>query len=315
MNHEPKVSVIMPSYNKEKYIGSAIESVLGQSYENYELLIIDDHSSDGSIDIVRQFHDSRIRLFQNQVNIGMAANRNKGIGLARGEYIALLDADDLSPAYRLLHEVEFLDQNANADVVYGGCQEIDENGVNGGLYISAYHNPAYIRALLVIKDIIPNGSCMYRKAFIDRRNIRYRENFCGMDDYMFWVECSVQGNIVGIPETLLYWRNFSDNTTNGILEDSEKARLRKEKYNQIHNSALKWNGFCLEERELQVFNRVFAEKKYCIANEEELKDFYHMIKKLLMQAESMDHVYEWQCMFKRQFGMALENSYLWMREK
>ena len=309
--NKPKVSIIMPSYNKEKFIGFTIESILRQSFEDFELIVIDDCSADGSVSVVKAFHDSRIWLYQNEKNVGIPANRNRGIDLARGDYIALMDADDLCPEYRLEHEVEFLNKNSDVDVVYGGCQEIDENGNNGRLYISAFHNPAYIRALLVVRDIIPNSSGMYRKQFVEKNNIRYREGFYGMDDYLFWVECSVKGNIAGIPETMLYWRNFPGNTTNEIVLNPDKERVRAERYAEIHNKALEWNGFRLTETELQVFNRIFAENNYYIENESELEIFYWIIKKMLLQAESMDHSYEWKFMLKRQFGIALENSYLW----
>lgn len=307
----PKVSVIMPSYNKAEYIGEAINSILNQTWEDFELIVIDDCSTDRSADVVKGIKDFRIKFLQNSENIGIAANRNKGLELAQGEYIALLDADDISPDYRLKDEVEYLDQHPGIAAVYGGCQEIGSNGEFKGLYVSTLHNPDFIRARLLIRDIIPNGSCMYRKSFVIDHNIAYEDGYYGMDDYLFWVRCSVKGKIVGIPETLLYWRNFEDNTTNRLLDNQR----RKEKYNEIHRIALELNGFVLRDSELELYNKVLSEQPYVIPNEAELQSFFSIVNKLISQAKEKSGGREWELMFKRQFGLSLEKSYVWEKDK
>lgn len=303
----PKVSVIMPSYNKAEYIADSINSILNQTWKDFELIIIDDCSSDNSAEVIRAVRDPRIRFYQNSENIGIAANRNKGLELARGEYIALLDADDLSPDYRLKDEVEYLDCHPEITAVYGGCQEIDEHGIPQGLYVSTFHNPDFIRANLLIRDIIPNGSCMYRKSFVLEHHIFYEDDYYGMDDYLFWVRCSVKGKIAGIPETLLYWRNFEHNTTNRLFDD----RRRIEKYNEIHKKALELNGFVLSSQDLALYNRVLSEKPYSISEERELKAFFSIICNLIEQSRRKSGSREWELMFKRQFGLSLEKSYVW----
>ena len=92
----PKVSVIMPVYNAEKYIGEAIESILDQTYTDFEFIIIDDGSSDGTVAAVKGYDDRRIRFYQNEHNMGVAATLNRGLDLATGEYIARMDSDDMS---------------------------------------------------------------------------------------------------------------------------------------------------------------------------------------------------------------------------
>ena len=307
----PKVSVIMPSYNKAEYIVESIHSILSQTWKDFELIILDDCSTDNSVEVIRTIKDSRIRFYENSENIGIAANRNKGLELAQGEYIALLDADDLSPDYRLKDEVEYLDQHPEIVAVYGGSQEIDENGEAQGLYVSTLHNPDFIRAKLLIRDVIPNGSCMYRKAFVMDNNIYYEDEYYGMDDYLFWVRCSVKGNIVGIPETLLYWRNFDHNTTNQLFDDQR----RMDKYDEIHRIALELNGFILSDSELTLYNRVLSEKPYKIPNEAELQSFFSVINNLINQSKEKRGSKEWELMFKRQFGLSLEKSYVWEKGK
>lgn len=231
-----KVSVIMPSYNKALYIGRSIDSVLNQTYTDWELVIVDDASTDNSMEVIAGYEDSRIKVLCNEKNMGIAAARNKAVSLAEGEYIAVLDADDISPDYRFAYEVDFLEKRKDISVVYGGCQEIDANDNYGKLYISAFHNPNFVKANLLVRDVIPNGSAMYRKQFVKKYNIRYRENLMGMDDYLFWIECAACGRIAGVPKTMLYWRNLSDNATacsikgdNGMKREKNTARYMRKR--------------------------------------------------------------------------------------
>lgn len=125
----PLVSVVMPSYNSEKYIPEAIHSVIAQTYENWELLIIDDGSTDSTANIVKQFSDidSRITLYSNSKNMGVALTRNKGMDLAKGSWIALLDSDDVWHKDKLEKQLE-LAKKAGADIVYCSYCLIDKYG-------------------------------------------------------------------------------------------------------------------------------------------------------------------------------------------
>lgn len=307
----PKVSVIMPSYNKGEYIGKAIESILNQTFREWELIIIDDCSLDNSIEVIRSYQDERIRFYENPSNLGIAGNRNKGLELAKGEYIALLDADDVSLPNRFEVEAAFLDTHPEIDVVFGGFQEIDEQGIIKETYFSPLKNPKYIKANLMVLDVIPNGSCMYRKEFINRYGIRYRDGYLGMDDYLFWVECSLHGNISGMPDLFLYWRNTSGNGTNTYKYSPTYRQAREEKYSEILKFALKGNGFLLSDAESKLYCKLLSEYKYKIVEEEEIREWYSLLQKLCRQAEDKENAWEIKKVFKKQFGMSLENSYLW----
>lgn len=307
----PKVSVIMPSYNKEPYIAKSIESILNQTYRDFELIIIDDVSTDNSVEVIKRFSDERIVFMQNETNLGIAENRNVALNIAKGEYIALLDADDISTEFRLEKEVEYLDIHPDIDVVFGGFLEIDENDVVKETYFAPLKNPDFIKARLMVQDVIPNGSCMYRKAFIDKHNIRYRDGYLGMDDYLFWVECSLHGRITGLPDLFMYWRNTQNNGTNTYKYAEEHRKRREEKYAEILKVALDGNGFVLTNEEYELYFKILSEYKYKIENRKEIEDFYALLKKLCKQAESMSNAKEIQKMYKKQFGLSLENSYLW----
>ncbi len=107
----PKVTVLMPVYNAEKYLKTAIESILKQTFSDFELLIINDGSTDGSEEIIRSFNDKRIRLFNNEQNLGIIKTLNKGLNLAKGEYIIRMDADDISLPDRLELQVKYMEEN------------------------------------------------------------------------------------------------------------------------------------------------------------------------------------------------------------
>ena len=111
-----KVSILMPMYNSEKYIKESINSILNQEYKNFELIIVDDGSIDSSIEIVKEYNDSRIKLYENIENKGLPYTRNKLLSLATGEYIALFDSDDIALKNRIKAQVEFLEKNKNIDI-------------------------------------------------------------------------------------------------------------------------------------------------------------------------------------------------------
>src|SRR5580698_9685158 len=109
--NNPKVTVLMPVYNGEKYIKEALESILQQTFIDFEFLIINDGSTDNSVSIIKSFNDNRIRLIHNEKNSGLVYSLNKGIGLSNGEYIARMDCDDVSIPERLEKQVGFLNSN------------------------------------------------------------------------------------------------------------------------------------------------------------------------------------------------------------
>lgn len=125
------VSIIMPSYNSEKYLPQTIESVLAQSYKNFELLIVDDCSTDNSVSVIKEYQekDSRIRLFHNEQNQGCAYSRNLALREAKGDWIAFLDSDDLWLPEKLTKQLNFMVQN-QYDFTYTNYNRIDEDNTD-----------------------------------------------------------------------------------------------------------------------------------------------------------------------------------------
>lgn len=130
MQNRPKLSVLMPAYNAEKYIAEAIDSILNQTFKDFEFIIIDDCSTDGTWRIIQEYakRDNRIVVFKNNQNLGIAGNRNKLISLARGKYIVWQDADDASMLYRIEHQYKFMEENLEVGILGGWLQFFNEKG-------------------------------------------------------------------------------------------------------------------------------------------------------------------------------------------
>ena len=129
------VSIIMPSWNTGKFIGESIQSVIDQTYKNWELLIVDDCSTDNTDRVVESFHDKRIKYFHNPKNSGAALTRNKALSEAQGEWIAFLDSDDLWAPKKLELQINFMETN-NYSLSYTEYEKIDETSNNLGIYVS-----------------------------------------------------------------------------------------------------------------------------------------------------------------------------------
>ena len=125
----PQVSVVMPVYNGERYLAEAIASILGQTYADFEFIIVDDGSTDGSAEIICEFveRDSRIQFIRLDRNMGHATARNNGISVASGKYVANMDCDDVCLPDRLRRQVNFLESNPNIDVLGSNLMVVDQD--------------------------------------------------------------------------------------------------------------------------------------------------------------------------------------------
>ncbi len=158
----PKVTVMMMVYNAERYLRQAIDSVLGQTFTNFELLILDDAATDHSLEIIQSYSDPRIRLIRNESNRGVAYSRSKVLPLARGEYVAVLDADDVALPERLQVQVSYLDTHPDICLVGSAYQVINEDGKVETTH-SMPTNPLTIRWLLLLGNCIAHSSVMFRR--------------------------------------------------------------------------------------------------------------------------------------------------------
>lgn len=276
-----KISVIMPVYNAERYVKKAIDSILMQTFRDFELIIVEDGSDDNSFNIIKEYRDERIRVFQNSQNKGVVYSRNLGIQKAVGSYIALMDADDIAPDDRLEKSYHFLEQHSEYACVYGRIIYIDENDslLKYRDTPAPLFNSKYIQAALLFYNPIANGSTMFRKDVIEKYDIQYRDIKCGIEDYMFWAEYSTHAPITGIDEVLQYYRI----NPAGLTRSNENNK-RDVEMDKVHKRLFTIYGFDFSDEERNLLFRLFRETGQLKSNEE-LQLFYGALKSMISQAE------------------------------
>ena len=194
----PKVSVLMGVYNEKEYLREAIESVLGQTYENVQLIIVDDDSTDNSRQIINSYEETQIRLIENETNRGLTHSLNRALEAASGKYVARQDADDISEPNRLNRQVAFLEEHDDVAVVGTGANLIDNQGDIIDRRIG-YCNPTYEDFLA--KNRLVHGSILARRNIFEHLE-GYDEFFRYAQDYELWLRLAKKNRIANIPNPL-----------------------------------------------------------------------------------------------------------------
>jgi len=243
----PTISVIMPVFNSEKYLEASIKSIITQSYSNFELIIINDGSTDKSEEIIKSFNDARIVYVKNQTNLRIAKSLNTGISLARGKYIARMDADDISHPNRLKMQLNFMETNTNIDVCGSWMTIFDESKNYRIIKYPIYHEEIKIR--LIFECPISHPTVFAKRIFFKKNT--YNENYIPAEDYELWCSTIGKYNFHNIPISLLAYRVHTNQTSaqkhkiqeklresikNRILENLNIVTTREEK--EIHKNIL-----------------------------------------------------------------------------
>ncbi|MBN8702669.1 MAG: glycosyltransferase [Bacteroidetes bacterium] len=220
----PLVSIILPVYNCEKYLASSVESILNQSFSDFELIIINDGSKDNTLSVIKAFNDSRIVLIDQQ-NQGLAKALNNGIRLSRGKYIARQDADDLSYKERLLKQVNYLHSNPSVYLVGTWARIIDENGNDTG---RAHHHPkenCTLKFDLCFDNPFVHSSIMMRREIIDTVGVYDYAVHHLVQDFEYWFRISQKFEIANIPEILLDYREVNSGISKTTLAQESSAAV------------------------------------------------------------------------------------------
>jgi len=185
----PRVSILMSAYNDANYIEQAVESVLTQTYQDFELILIDDHSHDNTFEIMQTFTDPKIRIYQNDQNLGLAGSLNRGLALSNAEFIARADSDDLVTPTWLADQIRFLDDHPDIGMVCGNLIEIDAEGnlLNEGKPL--YNHPApdgYFQWDLLLRCTVPHNTVVMRREILARDHLHYDTAFTTVEDHDLW---------------------------------------------------------------------------------------------------------------------------------
>lgn len=270
----PKVTVLMPVYNGEKYLSDAIKSILDQDFTDFEFLIINDGSTDGSVKIIESFSDSRIRLVNNEKNIGLVNSLNKGFELAKGEYIARMDCDDISLKNRLSVQVKFMDNNSGV-------------GASGSFYYLLLNDKKAVadfpvsqeemKCFMVFNCPIAHPSAIIRTSIVQKDKLQYRSEFIHAEDYDLWSQISETSNLANVSDVLLTYRVHE----NQITGHKNTVVAKKISLNGIRSRHLNKLGIVPSAEELELHNLISDGLKP--ANDEQIKKAEEWLKKIILE--------------------------------
>jgi len=222
MDKNLTVSIIMPAYNSEKYISVAIESLLAQTFQDFEIIVINDCSTDNTVEKVGSFTDKRVKILQTPQNIGAAGARNLGLQHAQGRYIAFLDADDYAYPIRLEEQVSFLEKNTAIDLVGTWTEVVDEQGkvINSFCLSLPTH---YLSVKLLFQNCFALSSVMMQNYL---RNVSFDGTYAPAEDYELWVRLVGKANFAILPKILTRYLAHNQGISK-VKEDKMKQNVKR----------------------------------------------------------------------------------------
>ncbi|HEY8310026.1 MAG TPA: glycosyltransferase [Gemmatimonadaceae bacterium] len=232
MSAVPCITVLMSVYNDERYVAAAVQSILAQTFQDFELLVIDDGSTDSSRSVIEAFDDSRIRIVSRE-NRGLTASLNEGLLLARGRYIARQDSDDISLPLRLEREFALLESHADVGLVGTNYTIIDEQA-RAIVTTSVFTHPHDLAIAEIVSNQYGHGSVMFRKAVLQEVG-GYDPSVGHVEDYDLFVRIGRVAKLANIPEPLYLWRRNPDGVTFSNREEqiSQAFAVRDREFDRI----------------------------------------------------------------------------------
>ena len=216
----PVISIIMPSYNAEKYLREAMDSILTQSFQDFEFLIINDGSTDSTEEIILSYSDSRINYVKNETNIKLIASLNKGFKLAKGKYITRMDADDISLPERLEKQVNFMEKHPEIGIS-GGQMEIFGSAIGDTDYPLS-HDKCIVR--LLDQTCFSNNLFIIRNELVKKHNFQFNKEYLHVEDYKFYTDVLQKIKGANLPDILTKYRKHDDSVTSVYFPVAFKNR-------------------------------------------------------------------------------------------
>lgn len=245
----PIVSVIMPVYNAERFLEPTLRSLLSQTYTDFELIIINDASTDGSLEVLKRFNDPRIRLFENPENMGIVRTRRRGFELARGKYIAVTDNDDISAPTRIEHQLRFLEEHPDHGMC-GYYVHVIDSEMRIKQYCRYPTEDRDIKTFILFNNCFLNSSVMIRKSVMDVD--LYKQEYDMVEDYYIVHQVSAVSKVANLPEYGAQYRIHGNNSS------LVKAKRMFEVRQRLDRLILGDAGIAYTEDELEMHTRFFT---------------------------------------------------------
>ena len=225
----PLVSILMPVYNTAPYLKEAVDSILSQTFTDFELIVLNDCSPDNAEEILDPYNDPRIVRYQGERNAGLANILNVGLDMARGKYIARMDSDDISLPNRLEVQVNFLKSHPDIDLVSVGMQLF---GTKEDVWIRE-QNPEKVKINALFFSPVLHASSMWRKESFEKQGLRFRQEMVPAEDYDLWTRALLAGlRLANMPDILYKYRIRSEQAT--TQTDKIKEKTREVQQNYLH---------------------------------------------------------------------------------
>lgn len=266
---KPIVTVLMPVKDGAAYLSEAVNSILSQTFIFFELLILNNGSNDGTLEILSQVADNRVTIVHNPRNISLENALNSGIKIAKGKYIARMDADDISLPTRLEQQVNFLEANPSI-VLCGAWFEIfgTRNEV-----ICHPETALEIKAAMLVKNPLCHPLVMFRKDVLINNGYSYQNDFHACEDYHLWATLSLNYAMYNIPEVLLRYRQHNSQVS------TEKTKLQWANSSKVRQFLLNNLGVTYTDSEISNYEKVLkGDLNYDLDFDEALR-FIHKILK------------------------------------
>lgn len=226
MKRKEIVSIVMAVYNGEKYLKEAIESVLQQSFSDFELIIINDGSTDSSEEIINNYlYDERIVYIKNEENLGLVSSLNRGIAISKGEYIARMDCDDMMNKDRLKIQYEFMCANSNVGVLGSNINIINSNSQVIGRWDFPNTNDE-LKRIMLRKCPFSHPTVMIRKAHLNSLDGPYRKKYPSSEDYDLWIRLHKITDFHSLPQQLLNYRLHDEQITSKKIKSVSYDTLK-----------------------------------------------------------------------------------------
>jgi len=229
---DPVLSIVMPVYNAEQFIRESVSSILSQTFRNFELIIVDDGCSDASIDIVNDFRDPRIKILVNKENSGIVFSRNRGLGEAKGKYVAQFDADDIAMPQKFEKQIGFLRDNPRFGLIGSWAKHIDEKSKATGIKWKVNATPNQIPAILLFRNYFVQSAVVARKEVLPEAY--YSEGYDLVEDYKMWFDISRISMVWNFPAYLVRYRVHSNSSS--IRAEDKMQMLEMKVFRYIYET-------------------------------------------------------------------------------
>lgn len=277
-NESVAVTVIMPVYNCEKYIKEAIDSVLNQTYRNFEFLIINDGSNDSTENIILQYDDKRIRYIKNDRNIGLIETLNRGLELVCSKYIVRMDADDICHPKRLYYQVRYMDKHP--DIAVLGTRAIHFSDSKVLKKTKSITKSQIIKSRLLFTCALVHPSVIIRNNIIKIGDYKYNSNHTSVEDFGLWQRISFSFPIANLKKILLYYRINDD----GISSNAKKNLSEwDQSHKKIYAQSFDYLGINYSDEILNVYRKYLTNRTRLI--DYELSILSHLLFEILDKAK------------------------------